>query len=608
VSHIYRGIGGGHGAGQPDGPIGVVASEQGLLSCHEDVSCWPVDAVARDSVGRMIFTIPGEGTFVCTGALLSDADANTFAGYFLTANHCIDSQTTADSLVVYWFYQSNTCGGSVPSLLTRPKSTGATLLAMSATFGGTDSALLRFKDDPSSGQGFATWTTASPSNGSTVHGIHHPAGTQKRYSSGIVTQNSPICSSLPLTRFVYNDWTVGVTEGGSSGSPLFDAQWRLIGQLYGACFFNGTTPGCDNPQSYNNLYGRFSVFYSTISSYLAAITPDDAYEPNDLIEEAKPIDPGTHDLVLADFEDYFVLTSAFPSEITATTTFAPSAMNLNLYLLTDTGANIDFSTGSTGSETISASVPAGTNILRVTRSTGWGGAYTLNLQMVVEGCAPAPVAADPTGLPKNRYISFVPGHAGESVALRVTFDSVHVPDPPNAPDYPAKDFGSLNGRSMWVGEPFLFIDRDLPPTFGYAAPLQCEPYFADWGGYQVLHVFGPEIVPSSSYSVQALFEECDPANSSSYSASLVVSTGRWGDIAEPFQLPAPNPLIQPTVIDIGTAVDTLKDLPTGIVRTRAQLQPATLDPNTDASVVDIAFVVDGVKGFAYPFLVSPRCP
>lgn len=55
-----------------------------------------------------------------------------------------------------------------------------------------------------------------------------------------------------------NDWDVGVTEGGLSGSPLFDNEGRIIGQLYGgfaAC--NGTN---DNGQ-YDD-YGRLGISWA----------------------------------------------------------------------------------------------------------------------------------------------------------------------------------------------------------------------------------------------------------------------------------------------------------------------------------------------------------
>jgi|GEM_PF-5555180 len=192
VTHIYRKF------ADENGINGAVAAG----TCEQDVMCFNTDTTARDSVARILFTDPDPnsppGTFLCTGALLVDADPNTFAGYFLTANHCISTDEGAASLVAYWFYQTSSCGGRVPSLGGLPRSTGATLLATSdRILGGTDSTLLRLRNDPSDGQTFASWINTSPPNGSTVMGIHHPGGTFKRYSEEPRRCNRPSAESSP---------------------------------------------------------------------------------------------------------------------------------------------------------------------------------------------------------------------------------------------------------------------------------------------------------------------------------------------------------------------------------------------------------------------------
>ena len=59
-----------------------------------------------------------------------------------------------------------------------------------------------------------------------------------------------------------NGWEYGTTESGSSGSPLFDQDGRVIGQLYAGQSF------CDGEQNNNDydIYGRFGVSWDTGTS------------------------------------------------------------------------------------------------------------------------------------------------------------------------------------------------------------------------------------------------------------------------------------------------------------------------------------------------------
>lgn len=607
VAHIYRGF-----KTQPPGAVedeSITASA--LLPCQEDVNCLNgLDLNARDAVARIIFSVPGQGTFVCSGALLNDVDDNTFAGYFLTANHCIDSQTVATSVTAYWFYQTTSCGGSLPSLSTRPRSNRAILLATSSRFlGGNDSTLLRFENDPSDEQGFAAWTTDSPNNNQTVIGIHHPGGSYKRYSMGRVTQQQPICGSLPLTRYLYNDWDVGTTEPGSSGSPLFNENFEVVGQLFGICFFQGTEPGCDNPSDYNNLFGRFSFTFPLISSFLTSVTPDDAFEDNDSIAQAAPLGEGFYELRLVDFDDYFQVTVPDGTTITVTTTSSTVDMDLDLWLRDSSGSVISSSLGLSSIKTVSADVASGTYIIQAEKSKGWGGDYTLDLDIVLPACEPPDQPlAEPDPVTKNRYISLVPGNAGRNVAIRVDLTSLHHPDPPNFDDSPSPSFADLEGTTMWVGTPEVFVDSEPLGTQFHAAPLVCEPNFMDWGDIPLLHVYGPQIVPSSIYTVDVVEIECERDNPENFSSALQLETSRWGDLIPPFQEPAPNNINQPDARDLTALVDKIKELATATSSTRMQLHPALLAPATKPNVADLTAAVDAVKGFAFSFVDTTGCP
>ncbi len=235
------------------------------LPCQEDVSCHTVDAVARDSVGWMIFS-SGTGTFVCTGTLLNDADPLTTTGWLLTARHCVGTAQAAASLSVYWFYQTPSCNGVPPEINTLPVSQGATLLVEDFA---TDVSFLRLAQDPNAGQGLAGWTGAEPAG--TVWSIHHPGSTFKRVASGAPTVLPPICYGvLGLYQYHYVNYTLGLTEDLSGGAPLFNSAWQVVGQLFGSCAT--ATPDCNNPSQWNAVYGRLSRSLPFISSYLTGQT------------------------------------------------------------------------------------------------------------------------------------------------------------------------------------------------------------------------------------------------------------------------------------------------------------------------------------------------
>ena len=364
VSHIYR-----------TSPLAQLADDAFDTRvdepCHEDVMCHTVDANARDAVGLMIWTFGG--TFLCTGAILNDNDPNTYAAYFLTANHCISQQDEVNALTVYWLYQNVSCGGITPPLGARPRSTGGTLLWTSNT---NDSTFMRLAEDVQDGQGMAAWSTAAlPVSNGDVYGIHHPAGEYKRYSYGKTTTANPHCVST--SQFWYLDWFTGTTEGGSSGSPLFNPNWEVVGQLLGSC----GAADCTSQATTNIIYGKFDKTYPNVSGWLNSVATDDAYEDNDSFGTAAPLTDGVHALHLVDFNDYFTFTLDCDREVTIEATFSTASMNLDLQLLDSGQSVVASSAGSTGTETIVQTLTAGTYTINAIKASGWGGPYTLSLDV-----------------------------------------------------------------------------------------------------------------------------------------------------------------------------------------------------------------------------------
>jgi lysyl endopeptidase len=233
-------------------------------SCEVDVNCVADSDNSSRATARMIFTAGGS-SYLCTGTLLNDSSSSG-TPYFLSANHCIPSQTVASSLITYWFYRSTTCNSGILDSSFRVLHSGATLLYASAD---TDTSFMRLNGAPPAGAVFAGWSLDAPAFGTEVAGVHHPEGDLQKYSQGAVSAFAN-CSSVDATdsfscsqtsasfgNFVNTSWRSGTTEAGSSGSGLFAAgsgNRYLIGQLYGgsaSCFFRDGT----------SWYGRLDKAY-----------------------------------------------------------------------------------------------------------------------------------------------------------------------------------------------------------------------------------------------------------------------------------------------------------------------------------------------------------
>jgi hypothetical protein len=263
VSHLAR------------SPVKDTFTAQSAATCERDAMCsvsqW---GPQMNAVARMIFS-DGTYSYACTGTLLADSDPGGNIPYFLTANHCINTQAEASSLNTYWFYRSTACNSGVPGAY-RQLAGGATLLYNTTA---TDTSFLRLNAAPPAGAVYAGWSVGTPpALGAPATGLHHPMADLLKISSGTVggyltctppTNGQFSCNgaSAGSSTFYEIDWSSGITESGSSGSGVFDADGNLIGQLYGGSS-SCSVPGAD-------AYGRFDVAYANgLKRWLAG--PDQA--------------------------------------------------------------------------------------------------------------------------------------------------------------------------------------------------------------------------------------------------------------------------------------------------------------------------------------------
>ena len=221
--------------------------------CNINVNC-PEGATWATEKRSVALIVQG-GFTVCTGNLLNNT-ANDGTPYFLTANHCLGNP---GNWVYYFNHESASCNGNNGP--TNQSISGGTVVFNS---GQSDVALIELSQTPPAAFNvqYAGWDASGTTPSSTV-GIHHPSGDVKKIC---FDDDSPSQQNAGGAAVWYiSEWELGVTEPGSSGSPLFDQNHRVIGQLYGGSAACAGSVNNGQP----DWYGRFDVSWGAgLSEYL----------------------------------------------------------------------------------------------------------------------------------------------------------------------------------------------------------------------------------------------------------------------------------------------------------------------------------------------------
>ena len=236
---------------------------RGSGACNIDINCpqgaeWQSDKRAE----AMIYLDGG----ICSGTLINNVRGDC-RNYFLTANHCIHKDDTAQGTVFYWNYEWTGCGDG--ELLFGDWQSGSTLRAMNPK---SDFTLLELNTpiDPAYKLYYAGWN-ADPTPAHGAVGIHHPSGDVKKISfeyNDLVSSNA-----YGVDAWRVPNWDLGVTEGGSSGSGLWNSSHQIIGQLFG-----GESACGNSPARMNDDYGKFSASWGNGGS--AALRLKDWLDPD----------------------------------------------------------------------------------------------------------------------------------------------------------------------------------------------------------------------------------------------------------------------------------------------------------------------------------------
>ena len=249
--------------------IGIIPKAEkgygGSGSCEVNVNCneglqWTNQ---RDAIVRILVRNVNS-IYWCTGTLINNARKDK-TPYILTANHC-GRGATKENLNQWQFffnYEASDCSqpAAEPELRLSVGGTKKAASDISTTNLGSDFYLLTLNEGiPENVNAFFSgWSRLDQPSASGVC-IHHPQGDIKKIS----TFTTPTISSSWET-MSNSHWKVswsatenghGVTEGGSSGCPLFNSNGLLMGTL------TGGQSSCDSSNlNQPDYFGKFSAHW-----------------------------------------------------------------------------------------------------------------------------------------------------------------------------------------------------------------------------------------------------------------------------------------------------------------------------------------------------------
>lgn len=216
--------------------------------CMINVNCSEGNNWKNQKRGVVLYLVQiGKTWYGCSGSLINNTRRDG-APYILTANHCFvnDGDTKYETIIVYFNFEFSGCQNEDAFPATSKTITGTDLLISApltettndVTITGSDGALLKLKQNvPIEWKPYYNgWDRRDVAAHSGVV-IHHPNKDVKK----ITTYVNPVVSD------VYNGdylgakdgyWRVqydgnSVTQGGSSGAPLFSQEGLVVGTLTG---------------------------------------------------------------------------------------------------------------------------------------------------------------------------------------------------------------------------------------------------------------------------------------------------------------------------------------------------------------------------------------
>ena len=245
---------------------------RGSDECQVDVMCPEGDSwqCERDGAVRLRVTQNG-GIYYCSGSMVNNTNLDC-RQLLLSAFHCADAVEEDEwaYFKVRFNYEYLECGGT--SSINSHSRTGVYLIsssddASSWGFSGSDFLLVEIEDEiPESWNPFYSgWDATGVASDEGVS-IHHPSGDRKKistYTSDLISSSIGSTGSHWKVYWTSTQTNHGVTEGGSSGSPIFNQNHHIVGTLSSgasACVNGGAGVGT-GPYA-PDYYGKMSYHWN----------------------------------------------------------------------------------------------------------------------------------------------------------------------------------------------------------------------------------------------------------------------------------------------------------------------------------------------------------
>ncbi len=294
-------------------------------NCNMNSICPDGDPI-RNPIRATMMLVSGSNGF-CTGSMINNT-ANDGRPYVLTANHCTGSNNFAQWIFRFNWASANCSNpGSSPSFVSM---SGSTLRSRRTA---SDFCLVEITGDLENGtvpEAYNTYFPGWDNSGSTpsvTTCVHHPSGDIKKiaFDDNAATSGNGMGSTENNSQWVVSWDRNTTTEPGSSGSPLFDQNNRIIGQLWGG------GASCSN-LSAPDYYGKVSSSWD----------PNGSNSSNHL---QTWLDPSDTETTLDGFDPITYCNSTFTSSQTNEMCFGDDNGSIDVSFLTGVSAGATFDIG-----------------------------------------------------------------------------------------------------------------------------------------------------------------------------------------------------------------------------------------------------------------------